>query len=257
MSEVLYEVHGGVGYITLNQPDKLNTLSNELINKFHEALDRADSDKEVKAVVLLGAGKGFSAGGDLAMMQAFKDVNEIYTWMNEVTDLTKKIRNLSKHIVAAVHGHAAGAGFSIALAADYIIADEDTKFILSFSKVGLVPDMGLYQLLLERLPINIVKEWISFAPTLSAIDLMDKNVINKMTTGSIKEQATDFIKPLVKAAPLSLKYSKLILNQLKNPALNESILLENMYQTMLLSSVDHKEGSQAFYEKRMPKFIGK
>lgn len=257
MSQVLYEVNEGIGYITLNRVEKLNTLSNELIEGLHEALDRADFDKEVKAVVLSGAGKGFSAGGDLEMMQEFEDVNEIYAWMNEVTKLTKRIRNLSKHVVAAVHGHAAGAGFSIALAADYIVADEDAKFILSFSKVGLVPDMGLYQLLLERLPINIVKEWISFAPSISAHELMEKNVINKVTSGSIKEQAAEFIKPLTKASPLSLEYSKRILNQLKNPSLDESILLENMYQTMLLSSVDHQEGVQAFYEKRKPNFIGK
>ncbi|PID20363.1 enoyl-CoA hydratase [Sporosarcina sp. P3] len=257
MKQVLYEVNEGIAYITLNRPEKLNTLSNELIAGLHEALDHADFDKEVKVVVLLGMGRVFSAGGDLEMMQAFKDVNEIYSWMNEVTKLTKRVRNLTKHVVAAVHGHAAGAGFSIALAADYIVADENAKFILSFSKVGLVPDMGLYQLLLERLPINIVKEWVSFAPTLSAHELKEKDIINKVTTGPIKQQATDFIKPLIEASPLSLEYSKRILNELKNPALDESILLENMYQTMLLCSIDHQEGIKAFYEKRKPEFIGK
>lgn len=257
MSQVLYEVREGIGYITLNRPEKLNTLSHELIAGFHEALDHAEVDMQVKAVVLSGAGKGFSAGGDLAMMQAFEDVNEIYAWMNEVTTLTKKIRNLSKHVVAAVHGHAAGAGFSIALAADYIVADEEAKFVLSFSKVGLVPDMGLYQLLLERVPINIAKEWISFVPTLTATELLNRSVINKVVSGSVIEQATHFIKPLTEASPLSLQYSKRIINHLNNAALEESISQENVHQTMLLKSLDHQEGIKAFYEKRMPQFIGK
>jgi len=257
MSQVLYEVRESVGYITLNRPDKLNTLSYELVAGFHEALDRAELDKEVKVVILSGAGKAFSAGGDLAMMQELEDAIEIYSWMNEVTTLTKKIRNLSKHVVAAVHGHAAGAGFSIALAADYIVADEDTKFVLSFSKVGLVPDMGLYQLLLERVPLNVVKEWISFTPTLTSVDLLDRYVINKMTSGSVLEQAERFIQPLTEASPLSLQYSKQIINQLMNAALDASISQENTHQTMLLKSLDHQEGVQAFYEKRKPIFTGK
>ena len=257
MSQVLYEVRDGIGYITLNRPEKLNTLSQELIAGFHDALNQTDSDKRVKAVVLSGAGKAFSAGGDLAMMQKFEDVNEIYAWMNEVTALTKKIRNSSKHFVAAVHGHVAGAGFSMALAADYIVADENTKFVLSFSKVGLVADMGLYQLLLERVPINIVKEWISFVPTLNAEKMLASGVINKVVSGSIVEQATKFIRPLTVASPLSLQYSKHILNQLTNTALDASISQENAHQILLLKSLDHQEGIKAFYEKRNPKFQGK
>lgn len=257
MSQVLYEVRNGIGYITLNRPDKLNTLSYELLGGFQDALNRAENDEQVKVLVLSGAGNAFSAGGDLAMMQELGDINEIYAWMKEVSLLTKKIRGLSKHIVAAVHGYAAGAGFSMALAADYIVADADAKFVLSFSKVGLIPDMGLFQLLLERVPINIVKEWISFVPALTASELLQRGVINKVVSGSILDEATNFIQPLTEASPLSLLYSKQIMNHMNQSSLDESILQENVHQTMLLKSLDHKEGVNAFYEKRKPSFFGK
>lgn len=256
MSVVTYEVNEGIAHIQLNRPEKLNTFSYELTRQLSDALDRVANDAAAKVVVLSGNGSSFCAGGDLDMMKDLQSSVESYDWLAEVTQLTLKIRSLPKYVVAAIHGYAAGAGFSLALASDFIIAEKDAKFTLSFSKVGLIPDLGSTQLLLERVPINLVKEWISFGSVLNAETLLDKGVVNRVVQHSVVSEAMQFSKPLVNGSPLSQKFTKKIINELVESKLRDSIALENLHQAMLLMSSDHKEGIAAFFQKRKPVFKG-
>ncbi|MET3695693.1 2-(1,2-epoxy-1,2-dihydrophenyl)acetyl-CoA isomerase [Bacillus oleivorans] len=257
MEFVSYSVNDGIAHIKMNRPEKLNTLSTELIHDFHTALDLACSDQTVRVIILSGNGSSFCAGGDLETIKKLKNQEEAYYWLDNATALTAKLRSISKLVIAAVHGHASGAGFSLALASDFIIAERDAKFTISFSKVGLIPDLGLFQLLLERIPVNLLKEWIVFGTVLSSELLYQKGVINRMAEKSAVDDAFLFSQNIIKGSPLSQKYSKKILNQLLGEKVRNSLAVESMHQLLLLQSEDFQEGIQAFIEKRPPIFKGK
>ncbi|MDV2686084.1 enoyl-CoA hydratase/isomerase family protein [Alkalihalophilus lindianensis] len=253
---VLYTVENQIAMITLNRPEKLNTLSRELVVELTEALNRAKVDDEVRVVLLSANGKSFCAGGDLEMMSELSSESQALNWMQEASELTLNIRSHPKYVVCAVQGFAAGAGFSLALASDFIVAEATAKFTLSFAKVGLVPDLGLFGLLLERVPINLLKEWIAFSTVLSAEELHHKGIVNRVTTSELKETAYEFSECLVNGSPFSQSYTKSILNELVHQKLRQSVSVENGVQAMLLQTKDHKEGIQAFFEKRDPVFTG-
>src|SRR5690606_11830112 len=143
-------VGNGIGHLKLNRPDKLNALSKELAEEVLRGLDSLNADAEVKAIILSGEGKAFSAGGDIASMKELTSAAEVAKWMEFISGVSKKWMDSEKYIIAAVHGYAAGAGFSIALAADFIVADKEAKFALSFANMGLIPDLGLIKALSER-----------------------------------------------------------------------------------------------------------
>lgn len=137
------ETESGIGYVKLNRPDKLNAFSWELVEEVIQALDELSADNEVKAIILSGEGKVFSAGGNITSMKELSNASEEAEWIEYVTGLSQKIINIDKYVIAAVQGYAAGPGFSIALAADFVVADEQAELALNFSNIGLIPDLGL------------------------------------------------------------------------------------------------------------------
>jgi len=141
MTSILFEIKDGVAYITLNRPDKLNSFNREMALALQAALQSCTS-KEVRAVYITGAGKGFCAGQDLAEV-----VDPNGPGMNRILSehfnpIIAAIRKLEKPVVAAVNGVAAGAGANIALCCDIVVAAQSASFIQAFSKIGLIPDSG-------------------------------------------------------------------------------------------------------------------
>ena len=174
------EMKNRIGHIILNRPDKLNALSREMVEQVIHSLNTLLQDDAIKAIIVSGNGKAFCAGGDIESMKNLSDANEIVKWIDFVSGLSKKLMDMDKYVIAAVHGYAAGAGFSIALAADFIIADEDAKFALSFTNIGLIPDLGLIKLLTERVSPPIAKEWISSGKVISAQEAHSNGIINRI-----------------------------------------------------------------------------
>lgn len=250
------KTQAGIGYLKMNRPEKLNALSRELVQQVMDALDELSADQTVKVIVLSGEGKAFSAGGDITSMRELTDAADVAEWIEYVSGLSKKIMDLNKYVIAAVHGYAAGAGFSIALAADFIVADEDAKFALSFSNIGLIPDLGLIKLLTERVSPPIAKEWISSAKMLSAEEARSHGLINKISKGPVAEAAAEFADFIVKGPPISNKYVKYLVNHTGDLHKETAFMQENMIQAMLLQTKDHQEGVAAFFDKRIPQFNG-
>lgn len=252
------KVENGIGYLTLNRPDKLNALSRPLVEKVIASLDLLSKDEKVKVIILSGQGKAFSAGGDIASMTELANAHEVAEWIEFISGLSQKIITLDKYVVAAVHGYAAGAGFSIALAADFIVADENAKFALSFSNIGLIPDLGLIKLLTERVSPPIAKEWISSGKVISSEEAKAYGLINRISKeGSVVDSATEFAQFIVNGPPISNKYVKYLVNHVGELHKETAFMQENMIQAMLLQTGDHKEGVVAFFEKRSPEFSGK
>lgn len=251
------KIENQIGHIELNRPGELNALSWGMVEDTLEALDAMEKEDDVKVIILSGEGKSFCSGGDIKSMKDLSENYKIAEWIDFVSSLTKKILNLDKYVIAAVNGYAAGAGFSLALAADFIVADKNAKFALSFTNVGLIPDLGLMRLLVDRVTPVVAKEWISSGRVVSAQEAYEKGIINRIAEESVVEEAVDFAEFIVKGPHLSNKYVKYMINHVREFTNESAFMQENMIQTMLLNSLDHKEGINAFLEKRNPIFLGK
>ena len=141
MSSILFSLEDGVGYITLNRPDKLNSFNREMALAMQNRLDDCRS-AEVRAVYITGAGKGFCAGQDLAEVVDPNGPGMGRILSEHYNPIVSRIRALEKPVVAAVNGVAAGAGANIALCCDIVVAASSSSFIHAFSKIGLIPDSG-------------------------------------------------------------------------------------------------------------------
>lgn len=254
---VKVEVIDQVGHIILNRPDKLNSLSKALVGEVMDSLNVLAKDSEIRAIILSGEGKSFCAGGDIESMKSLTDANDIVEWIEFVSGLSKRVIEMDKYVIAAVHGYAAGAGFSLALAADFIVADENAKFALSFTNIGLIPDLGLIKLLSKRVSPPIAKEWISSGKVIAVEEALSAGIVNRISKGSVVEEAFKFTDFIVKGPPVSNKYVKYLVNNVSELDKETAFMQENMIQAMLLQTRDHKEGVAAFFEKREPKFTGK
>lgn len=246
-----------IGHIILNRPEKLNAVSRELVEEAINSLDMHSKNPEVKVIILSGKGKAFCAGGDIQTMQQLTSAADTARWMEYVSGLTKKLMEIDKYVIAAVHGFAAGAGFSLALAADFVVADQEAKFALSFTNIGLIPDLGLIKTLSERLSPPLVKEWISSGKVIDAKEALSYGLINRVSNGDLINDAETFAEFIVKGPINANKYVKYLVNNVSCLNKDTAIMQENMIQSLLLQTEDHKEGISAFFEKRKAEFSGK
>jgi 2-(1,2-epoxy-1,2-dihydrophenyl)acetyl-CoA isomerase len=253
---VIYKVEKEIGHIILNRPNKLNTLTEDLVVRVVEALKIAEDDPDVKAVILSGAGNSFCAGADLDVLLKLENASETSKWFELTASLTKTIVELDKYVIAAVKGYAAGAGFSLALAADFIVAERSAKFALSFTNLGLIPDLGLTKHLVEHLPLSIAKEWISSGKVISAEEAYERGIVNRLTDQNPVKKAVQFSRFIIDGPPLCNKYVKHLLNRARSNNLDVALMNENMVQTVLLQTEDYQEGVRALLEKRQPNFTG-
>jgi 2-(1,2-epoxy-1,2-dihydrophenyl)acetyl-CoA isomerase len=250
------KVEEGIGHIVLNRPNKLNALSRELVEELREALLALEKNHDVKVILLSGSGKSFCAGGDIDSMKKLKNQAEAAEWVEFVSGLTRQILELNKYVIAAVHGYAAGAGFSLALACDFIVAEKGAKFALSFSNIGLIPDLGLIKLLSERVSPPLAKEWISTGKIITAEEASSYQMINRLAEGNVVREAETFAEFIVNGPSVANKYVKYLVNTAPSLHHETALMQENTIQAILLQTDDHKEGVSAFFEKRKASFIG-
>lgn len=258
MSEsVLIEKEHGVGLIYLNEPESLNALSASLKEGLMRALDELENDHETKVLLITGKGRAFCAGGDIRAMSGQQTVLEAKERIDDTAKIVKKMIHMKKPIVAAVHGYAVGAGFSLALACDVIVAEEGSKFGLAFKNIGLIPDLGLHFFLLRTASPWKAKEWIWTGAMIPAEEGVQHGFVNRLAPkGQGLQTSKELAQQLAQGPLQAYKLTKSILRQASNMGLEQVLELENFGQSALRQTKDHQEGVQAFREKRPPKFIG-
>lgn len=242
MTYVRYEKKGQIALITLQAPKVKNALIQELKEELWEVVKRLEADRSIKVVLIAGSDNAFCSGGDLKAMLAPYNANNIHDSMTLSTAILEKLRALPAIVVAVVNGHAAGAGFSLALATDYIISEEQSKWVLAFKSVGLLPDLGLHYHLPRLVGEKRAMQWIFEGKTLSAQQCLDYGLINEVVgTGEAIARAEAFAKLLLSGPIHAFIQSKLLIHQLTKGILSETMREENKIQTLLRDGKEHLE----------------
>ena len=256
-SELLTERIGPVLVLTLSDPATRNTLSHQLLAAGIEALGLVESDPELRAVLLRGAGGHFCAGGNLQGLierrAAGPDAQR--AMLDHLHEFVEALRACPKPVIAAVDGAAAGAGFSLALACDLIVAAEDARFILSYARLGLSPDGGASWALMQALPRARVQQMLWLGEPVTAAQLADWGLVAAITgSGQSFATALQLAERLATMAPNALASAKELLQQAAGRSLKEQLAAERDHFIANLFHANGAEGLAAFTGKRPPAF---
>jgi 2-(1,2-epoxy-1,2-dihydrophenyl)acetyl-CoA isomerase len=253
---IRYEVAGGIATITLNRPESLNALNAEMRRELLEAVKDLRRDELIRAAIITGAGRGFCSGADLRGGGSEREFRRVL--VTEYNPLISALRELPKPVVAAVNGVAAGAGVSLALAADLIVASEEARFILAFVRIGLVPDSGATRTLVRGLGRHRAAQLILTGDPLSAAEAADAGLLAAVVPPAQLEDAARELAGRLAAGPTrAIGFAKRMINAAEDVTLAESLALEAALQELAGRTEDHAEGVAAFGEKREPRFSGR
>ena len=246
----------GIATVTLNRPEKLNALSNEMYHELADTFAALGADDGVRCVVLTGAGRAFCAGGDVTSMGGY-DVVAGRKRSKGHARMILALHNLEKPVIASIRGPAAGIGASLALAADLIVASETAFLLMAFKNVGIPPDGGAVFFLTQHLGIARAKELVYSARKLSAREAAEMGLVMKVVADDELEAATHALAAeLATSATYALMLGKRMFQSMYTPTLEQLLEIENLAIAGARLTNDHKEGIAAFREKRKPKFTG-
>jgi len=247
-----------VATITINRPDRLNTLSPQVFEDMDRVLAELDRDDDVRCVVVTGAGdRAFSAGADLTSFSDISKAFKVWRFSRRAEDVMSRLANFPKPTVAAINGHCFGGGLEVALACDFRIAARRAKLGQTEVNLGLVPGAGGSQRLVRIVGQAKAKELVLLGTRLTAdeaaaIGLVNKAVENEAFAGEVRA----FADKLAKQAPVAMQLAKVLLNRSGDMPIDAALEMEAMAFGLVTSAEDLYEGLQAFMEKREPKFKG-
>ena len=259
---ILYSTEGGIARLTLSRPDKLNSFTGEMHAELRDALDSIQADGSVRVLVLSGAGRAFCAGQDLAdpEMSALPDgrladIGNVVE--NNYKPLILRLQNLRVPTIAAVNGIAAGAGASVALACDLVVATKSASFLQAFSKVGLIPDTGGTWFLPQRVGMARAIGLAMLADKLPAEKAADWGLIWAAYEDAEFSAKVDAMAAQLAAMPTkALVRTRQAMHAAAGHTLEQQLSFEGGFMRELGWSPDYAEGVAAFMEKRAPKFTG-
>lgn len=257
MPAILFEIKNSIAFITLNRPEKVNSFNGEMALLLQQKLDECESNKEVRCVLISGAGKAFCAGQDLAEIIDPEGPGMKKILSEHYNPIVTKIRNLNKPVVAAVNGVAAGAGANIALCCDVVIASQAASFIQAFSKIGLIPDSGGTFFLPRLIGFQKASSLMMLGDKISADEAEKLGMIYKVFPDiSFMEETEKIAITLASLPTKGLAYTKQVLNKSLEQTLKKQLETEDEFQQKAALTKDFEEGVVAFLEKRKAIFKG-
>jgi 2-(1,2-epoxy-1,2-dihydrophenyl)acetyl-CoA isomerase len=250
-------VDGRVAVLELNRPESMNALDLDMIKGISWNLKEICKSDDIDIVVIKGAGHAFSAGGDIKTMLTNTNETDFYMVMDYIFDLIVTLYSMPKVTISAINGAAAGLGFSLALATDYIIAEPSSKIAMNFIGIGLIPDGGAHFFLEERLGETRAKQLIWEGKTLSGGEALLMGLVDQVPEGDFTNAVQSKVEEWLAKPIQAMIKTKKILAEKNRPSLLKILELEKHGQFKMRQTEDHKEGIQAFLEKRKPAFKGK
>lgn len=261
MADLLETIEDGVAILTLNRPDRLNAFSPGMLAGLHEALPRLAADDAVGAIVITGAGRGFTAGGDVKTMamretgRTFEQRLEGYRSMHQIPLL---MRTLPKVIIGMVNGPAVGAGLGMALACDLRIAGRSARFATGFANVGYSGDFGGSWLLTRLVGTAKARELYYLNEMLDAEQAARLGMVNRVVDDvALRGETLAWARRIAEGPRVALGYMKRNLHAAETEPFSTVLDMEGIHQARAGQTEDHREAVAAFAEKRKPRFQGR
>ena len=254
---LLLEKSEGVATVTLNRPEALNAIDLVMREELYTLFVKLAKDDEVGSILLTGAGKAFSSGGDVGTFgKAVPNAGR--KRLQNLYRIIRVMMDMEKPIIAAVNGGCAGASLGLALACDIILCSEKAKFALAFAKVGLVTDFGLSYLLPRLVGLQRAKEMVLLAQKFTAEEALKAGLVSRvLSPEDLMPEARKIAAGLASGPRVALGLSKAILNRSFESTFETCLANEAWAQDMCMLTADYQEGIMAFREKRSPVFQGK
>jgi enoyl-CoA hydratase/carnithine racemase len=258
---LIYEQDGPLVTLTMNQPEQRNPLTgNTAIPEFLAAIDRIHDDQQVRCVILTGNGPSFCAGGDIREMKrqstdAVSEMDIRHDYRRGVQRLTLSLFNLEVPVIAAVNGHAIGAGLDLACMCDIRIASENAKFAESFIKLGIIPGDGGAWLLPRVIGMSRAAELAFTGDMIDAQQALAFNLVSRVVPqGELMEAARALASRITQHASHGVRLTKRLMREALHARLDSILELSAVYQAISHKTADHREAVEAFLEKRAPRF---
>ncbi len=257
-STLLYEKKDTIGILTINRPEKMNALSNQLTSELKFVLDEIEQDDILRVLIFTGAGdKAFVAGADIQELLA-RDAKTGRKVSKERQDLFSRIENLAVPVIAAVNGYALGGGLELALACSIRICSERAKFGAPEVKLGIIPGDGGTQRLPRLIGLGRAMEMILSGDFIDAQEAYRIGLANKVVPHEeLMEKTLELADKIASRPPLAVQFAKEAVNRGVGSGLDSGYALESYLHALSCTTEDKKEGVSAFLEKRKGRFKGK
>mgnify|MGYP006274159577 FL=1 len=245
----------GIARITLNRPDHYNALNQALTEEAAAVLAEFASRDDLRVLILTGAGRSFSAGGDLAWLLEADDLHKKRQVVDRAGDLIATLDGMEKPLIAAVNGVAAGAGTALALACDLVIASDAARFAPNFVNIGAVPDSGASWYLPRVVGYHKAAELMLTGRLLKAAEALDLGLFNRVVPAdSLEQESLETARAIVNGPRKAIRSIKKMLKMSRGNTLEAQLEVEASLQVLAWSQQEFAEGVQAFLEKRPPQF---
>jgi enoyl-CoA hydratase/carnithine racemase len=265
---ILFEKQDGVVKITLNRPHKLNALNARLADEFAVALDKISHDPESRVLVLTGAGRAFCAGADVGiMLGGSQSEQEVKTWGTDQNRqglrlgfqrITKGLWNLNIPTIASVNGVAVGGGFDMVCACDMVVASENARFMVAYTRRGLFPDLGGFWFIPRAIGIRKAAEMIYTGDFMDAQAAKEWGLLNYLIAPEKLEEVTmDLARRVAAGPPIANRLSRLLMHKGLTMDLDTALEWSATAAIITETSEDHRESVEAFHAKRSAIFRGK
>ncbi|WNS76551.1 enoyl-CoA hydratase-related protein [Bacillus sp. DTU_2020_1000418_1_SI_GHA_SEK_038] len=253
---IRYDVKDGVAWLYLNRPDKLNAFTAQMNREITEAVRNASKNDEVRCIVITGEGRAFCSGQDLSEVDESMDHGDVLR--NHYGPMVKQLRQCEKPIIAAVNGVAAGAGFSLALSCDFRLVSEKASFINAFVHVGLIPDSGNLYFLNQLVGQAKAAELAILGEKVPAAEAVQIGLANRMIPAeAFEKEVSNFALRLASMPTKAIGLIKRSLKAVSTLSFEDYLEHEAQGQRAAGLTADHREGIEAFMQKRKPVFSGK